>query len=179
MYCEESGEEREVKAMAGRIYGERRRYLLNIAKRNAASEADAEEALQEAFAAFITDFDPYGEAHPLAWLTTVVKRRCWRLRENAHHDRRVGADPEGDHEEPTALLDRQAAGSLPTPERIVGRDEARRRLGRLKPDERTAIVLHAAGYDYAQIGERRGWTQTKVNRCLYEGRIALREALAR
>jgi DNA-directed RNA polymerase specialized sigma24 family protein len=46
----------------------------------------------------------------------------------------------------------------------------------LKPDERTAIGLAAAGYSYGEIAERRGWTKTKVNRCLYEGRAALQEA---
>ena len=52
--------------------------------------------------------------------------------------------------------------------------EARHALARLKPDERRAIVLQAEGYSYAEICERSGWTYTKVNRCLAEGRAALR-----
>jgi DNA-directed RNA polymerase specialized sigma24 family protein len=39
--------------------------------------------------------------------------------------------------------------------------------------------LLAAGLSYAEIGELCGWTYTKVNRCLAEGRVALRERLAR
>ena len=60
MYCEEETREREVRAMAGQIYTERRRYLLSIARRNAPSEADAEEALHDTFANFLTGFDPRG-----------------------------------------------------------------------------------------------------------------------
>jgi RNA polymerase sigma factor (sigma-70 family) len=179
MYCEQSVEEREVRAMAGRIYTERRRYLLNIARRNAPTEADAEEALQDTFANFIQSFDPYGEAPPLAWLTTALKRRCWRARETGRLDQRVFSLPASRHEEPSGLIERRPDESRAIADRQADRDEARRRLAALKPDERTAIVHHAAGFDYAEIGGRFQWSHTKVNRCLYEGRIALREELAR
>jgi hypothetical protein len=49
---------------------------------------------------------------------------------------------------------------------------------RLKPDERKAIALFAYGLSYEEIGEREGWTHTKVNRFLSEGRQRLRELLA-
>jgi RNA polymerase sigma factor (sigma-70 family) len=179
MYCEQSGEEREVRAMAGRVYAERRTYLMAIARRNAPTEADAEEALQDTFANFIQSFDPYGEAHPVAWLTTALKRRCWRARESGHLDHRVFSLPSCRHEEPSGLIERRAEHSDPIAERQAERDDARRRLARLKADERTAIVHHAAGFDYAEIGRRFGWSQTKVNRSLYEGRIALRKEVAR
>ena len=55
-------------------------------------------------------------------------------------------------------------------ERIMA---AARALGALKPDERLAIVLQALGYSYAEIGELYGWTYTKVNRSLAEGRARL------
>jgi DNA-directed RNA polymerase specialized sigma24 family protein len=44
----------------------------------------------------------------------------------------------------------------------------------LKANERLAIVLQAEGYSYAEICELCGWTYTKVNRCLAEGRATLR-----
>jgi DNA-directed RNA polymerase specialized sigma24 family protein len=59
-------------------------------------------------------------------------------------------------------------------QRTIERDDTRRRLGGLKPDERTALGLLAAGFSYKEIGRRRGWTYTKVNRCIAEGRAALR-----
>jgi DNA-directed RNA polymerase specialized sigma24 family protein len=36
--------------------------------------------------------------------------------------------------------------------------------------------MRAAGLSYTEIGELRGWTYTKVNRCLSEGRAALRQS---
>jgi hypothetical protein len=53
--------------------------------------------------------------------------------------------------------------------------EARFRLGPLTPDERTALILAGAGYSYPEIGAGRDWSQTKVKRCVYEGRASLRE----
>ena len=47
-------------------------------------------------------------------------------------------------------------------------------LATLKRDERLAIALQAHGYSYAEIGRLCGWTYTKVNRCLAEGRARLR-----
>jgi DNA-directed RNA polymerase specialized sigma24 family protein len=69
------------------------------------------------------------------------------------------------------------AGSSPVVEgSVFDLEEARARLRGLKPDQRTAIGLSAAGYSYGEIAERRGWTMMKVNRCLYEGRAALPKA---
>jgi RNA polymerase sigma factor (sigma-70 family) len=174
MYHQESSSE-EVRRLAAELHADKYRYLLNIARRNAACDADAEEATQDAFTYFLADYDPAAGAHPLAWLTTTVKRRAWRLRDNAHLDRRVASLPESRHEEPTGLIERRPADPRPLPDRVADRDEALHRLRRLKPDQRSALVLRAAGYTYAEIGERSGWTLTKTNRSLYEGRIALRE----
>jgi RNA polymerase sigma factor (sigma-70 family) len=174
MYYTEGSTE-EVRRLAAELHADRYRYLLNIARRNAASEADAEEATQDAFAYFLADYDPAAGAHPLAWLTTTVKRRAWRLRDNAHLDRRVAALPESRHEEPSGLIERRPSDPRQLPDRVADRDEARRRLAALRPDQLNALVLRAVGYTYDEIGERRGWTYTKVNRSIYEGRIALRE----
>ena len=66
---------------------------------NAANRADAEEAVQQAFLAFLGKFDPDSEAPPLAWLTLTLKRECWAKRAREHLDPRVGqgaaADPDG------------------------------------------------------------------------------------
>ena len=52
-------------------------------------------------------------------------------------------------------------------------DDARAAAG-LKPEERLALVLQAHGYSYAEIRRLCGWTYTKVNRALAEGRAKLR-----
>lgn len=168
--------QRQVRELATELYAERHDYLLAIARRNAHSEADAAEALQEAFASFIAKFDPTCSAPPLAWLTLTLKRQCWRQRREAHLDRNFGQEAQTGGEELGSFL--EALHSLePDPaQRVIEQEEGRRRLGRLKPDERTALGMRAAGLSYKEIGEVRGWTFTKVNRCLSEGRAALRHS---
>jgi hypothetical protein len=51
-------------------------------------------------------------------------------------------------------------------------------LAELKPAQSRALLLQAAGRTYAEIESATGWTHTKVNRALSEGRAALRERLA-
>jgi RNA polymerase sigma factor (sigma-70 family) len=154
---------RAVHRLAAELFAEKRPYLLRIARNNSRREADAHDAVQEAFAEFIATYDPARGSPPLAWLTLALKRICWKL----------GAARATEYE-PTVLEEMSVADSLDPALRVVAGEEARRRLGRLKPDERRAVSLHAAGFTYLEIGRRYGWTHTKVNRCLYEGRLALR-----
>jgi RNA polymerase sigma factor (sigma-70 family) len=170
--------EGELRRWAGELYAEGRGRLLRIARWNAASAADAEEAVQDALLYFLEGYDPDSGAPPLAWITLAMKRRCWRLRERAHADRHVTADRDGEHEEPTGALARHVSDARPLAERVADRDEARRRLARLKPDQRTAIGMVAAGYSYEEVAGARAWTRTKVNRSLAEGRAVLRKEVA-
>jgi RNA polymerase sigma factor (sigma-70 family) len=171
--CQDTAQ-RQVRELATELYAEKHDYLLAIARRNAHTEADAAEALQEAFASFIAKFDPERGAPPLAWLTLTLKRQCWRQRREAHLDRHCGREAESGGEELGSFLERLSTLEPDPAERVIEREEGRRQLRRLKPDERTALGMRAAGLSYAEIGERRGWTYTKVNRCLSEGRTALR-----
>jgi RNA polymerase sigma factor (sigma-70 family) len=171
MYSERS--QPQVRRLASQIYAEKQDYLIAIARRNAHTEADAAEALQEAFVSFIAHFDPERGAPPLAWLTLTLKRQCWRQRREAHLDRHLGQEAERGGEELGSFLDALSSLEPDPAERVVERDEGRRRLARLKPDERTAVGLFAAGFSYTEIGQLRRWTYTKVNRCLAEGRAAL------
>jgi DNA-directed RNA polymerase specialized sigma24 family protein len=117
--------------------------------------------VHDAFVFFISDYDPRLGAPPLAWLTLVLKRRCWRLRDNAHFDRRVVADASADDPEPTETIEDLSSTSPPLADRVAECDGARRPLRRLKPDERTAIGMLAAGLSYEEVGQIRGWSQTK------------------
>jgi RNA polymerase sigma factor (sigma-70 family) len=163
---------RTARGLAAQIYSERRSSLLAVARRNTGREADAEEALHDAFAAFIEHYDPAGGAPPLAWFTLTLKRRCWRI----SAERRVAVPVEVVDEGEEPGLERVAARGEPGPEeRVIDLDDARRRLRSLKADQRDALGLQALGCSYREIGERRGWTYTKVNRSIAEGRAALRE----
>jgi DNA-directed RNA polymerase specialized sigma24 family protein len=173
MYAEPNSNA-EVRRLATELYREQRSYLLTIARRKATGNADAEEALQEAFVAFIRHFDPGRGAPPLAWLTLTLKRECEAKRRKAHLDRYIGQEAERGGGELGSVLE-----SIPSPttgleEEALKREEARRRLSRLKPDQRAALLLQGVGYSYAEIAAGRCWTYTKVNRCVNEGRAALR-----
>jgi RNA polymerase sigma factor (sigma-70 family) len=154
--------------LAERLYAEQRSRLLAIARRNSASLEDAEEALQDAFILFIDHFEPDNGAPPLAWLTLTLKRRCWAL--YRHQRLRAARQRSGDAER---LPDR---GRLPDEIAEVSDSVAkvRHRLANLKPDERKALGLLALGYSYREICGLTGWTYTKVNRCISEGRASLR-----
>ena len=74
-----------------------------------------------------------------------------------------------------------AAGDGPG-ERLERREQiarSREALQTLKPAELRALTLLAEGYSYAEIGEITGFSQTKVNRCLAEGRERFRDLLSR
>jgi RNA polymerase sigma factor (sigma-70 family) len=169
-----NGSQPEVRELAEQLYTDKYRYLLSIARRNAVNEADAEEALQEAFANFIRAFDASSEAPPLAWLTLTLKRQCWRQRREAHLERQVGQEAERGAQELGSVIESIPSRAAGPEQRVLGRVDARARLVALKPDQRTALGQLAAGYSYKEIAARRGWTYTKVNRCISEGRAALR-----
>jgi hypothetical protein len=75
-------------------------------------------------------------------------------------------------------LDAREAVEVPGPsERAADRERAHRALAALatlKRDEARALVLQAAGRTYAEIQAETGWSHTKVNRALTEGRAAFR-----
>jgi DNA-directed RNA polymerase specialized sigma24 family protein len=146
------------------------------AARNAASAADAEDALQDASVQFLRFYAGPAEIEAaLPWLMLVAKRCAWVLARRGHREA-----PRFEAGLPAGTPD-QAGPLCPSrrgPEELVEADAelgARRALlGRLKRDERRAIVAFALGFSYAEICERFEWSRTKANRCLAEGRAALR-----
>ena len=146
--------------------------LLRLARRHSLCAADADDALQRAFEILLRRADRVKPATALPWLRTVVKHEAMAVR--SARLRLVGAaEPDLDAREATHL-----AGP---PERVAERERAHRSLAALaslKPAETRALVLQAAGRSYRDIEAETGWTSTKVNRTLTEGRAALRERLA-
>lgn len=157
--------------IAEELFREHRPFLVAIAERNSAHASDAEEALQDAFLAFLDHFDPVEETPPLAWLTLTLKRRCWAI-----YRRRRGAP-----DQPVMHLLSTVADPAPTPEEQIEVTEQLRRhrvlLKVLKPNERRALGLLALGFSYREIMQATGWTYTKVNRSIRDGRNRLRRAV--
>jgi RNA polymerase sigma factor (sigma-70 family) len=168
--------ESEARELAARLFRENRSRLLWIARRNTIDTALAEEALQEAFCAFIRAYDPQGEAPPLPWLILTLKRECWHRAQRSWREyrwREADHDPLARYEEAEAILESVPAPGPVADELMVRHETMRRRLSPLKADQRTALSLQAAGYSYEEIAELCDWTYTKVSRCLREGRAAL------
>jgi DNA-directed RNA polymerase specialized sigma24 family protein len=159
------------KIVAG-IYSQHRHGLLSIARLNCSSPDDAEEALQDALMFFIESYDPTSAAPALPWLTLTLKRRCWAIARRAGQEKQRIRElcRERDHQPSVETLAR--------PEAVVEMRERallrRRQLAELKCDERRALMLMGLGYSYKEISTSTGWTYTKVNRCIREGRAALR-----
>lgn len=176
MYASTTEQRREaqVQALADQLYRERHPYLLRTALKNAAGPEDAEEALQDAFVLFIDHFDPSGEAPAIAWLALTLKRRCWAI---YGHQRRDPGRGRGGISQSTPGAD-TVADPRRQPDEIAEVTErvewVRAQLAELKPAERRALGLIGAGNSYREVGEITGWTYTKINRCLSEGRAALR-----
>jgi RNA polymerase sigma factor (sigma-70 family) len=169
---------RRVEVLASELYTTKREHLLRIARANISNLDDAEEAVQDAFIAFIRKFDPDGEAPALAWLTLVLKRECWARARSAHVQRSAGQERNPDLDELGFTLDdfehpgASPEGAAELAERVA---ETRQYLAQLKPQERRAISLKALGYSYKEIGQITGWTFTKINRCIAEGNARLRQ----
>jgi DNA-directed RNA polymerase specialized sigma24 family protein len=138
----------------------------------------AEEALQDACVQFLAHFDGDSIEHALPWMLLTTKRCAWAI---VQVERRMPAErlsptdwSDRDEQRRTARDERPDPSALAV--RRAEQDETVRRFEALKPDERTALILLGLGCSYREIGELRGWTYTKVNRCITEGRAALREA---
>jgi RNA polymerase sigma factor (sigma-70 family) len=160
------------RAILERALNEGRAALRRQARRHSPGEHEAEEAMQEACVDFLRAYDGPAGVDAVRWLSLAVKHRAWEQgrKRRERLTRTAGERAEG--------RGRQLASRGDDPCEVVERAEAVEHffaaLGRLKPDERTALLLFALGCSYREIGERQGWTYTKVNRCMAEGRAALR-----
>jgi RNA polymerase sigma factor (sigma-70 family) len=145
--------------------------LRRTARRYSLCADDAEDAYQRAVEILLTRSPP-GEAPRLAaWMQVVTRREALAVRRS--RERLLGPPSDFDGEP----LERIACDRPDPHERVERRERvasALRLLFELKPQERRALVLQALGYSYAEICELSGWTYTKVNRCLSEGRARLR-----
>lgn len=146
--------------------------ILRAARRFSASPVDAEDAYQRALEILITKAPDLPDEELKAWTLTVVRnealgqRRKQRWISNRSIEElaeSLGAD-DGSPEE--LLLDLEI------------HEQSREALKRLNPDQIRCLVLRADGFGYPEICEITGFTYAKVNRCLSEGRSALRGKLA-
>ncbi len=145
--------------------------LKQTARRYSLCEDDAEDAYQRALEILLVKAPSDRPRDLIRWTKTVVKHEALAIRRN--RERLLGSSNDGGGD-PIARI--AAAGAGPS-ERIEQREQiarSREALQALKPAELRALTLLAAGYSYAEIGEITGFSHTKVNRCLAEGRERFR-----
>ena len=143
--------------------------LLRVARRHSLCQDDAHDAYQRAAEIFLRHAQRLDAAEAYKWIHTVTKHEAMRVRQSRL--RLVGSED--------VDFDAREAPDLPAPEERVLRFERLTRsaeaLQRLKPQELRALWLKAQGHSYAEIAELQGWTYTKVNRCITEGRRSFLE----
>jgi RNA polymerase sigma factor (sigma-70 family) len=156
----------EIDAAALELLARHGSQILATARRYAATPEDAEDACQRGLEILLTKAPSTSEEELIPWLKTVVKHEAFALRRQRERHSPVTDDGElRDRPAPSAVTHEQA-------ERLERLRQGAEALGHLKPHEIRALVLKAEGFSYREICEITGWSYTKVNRLLTEGRRA-------
>ncbi len=138
---------------------------------------DAEDAYQRAMEILLLKAPSERPRELARWTQTVVKHEALAIR--ANRERLLGKpSDEGVPADRVALIPASGDGPDVRTERRERIARSREALQALKPAELRALTLLAAGYSYAEIGELTGFSRTKINRCLAEGRERFRRIVA-
>jgi RNA polymerase sigma factor (sigma-70 family) len=146
--------------------------LLRVARHFSLCHDDALDAYQRALEIYVRRLETVDPETELGWLKVVVRHEAMAIR-RARSDAVVGDDLDLDAVVPAP--DRPVEDLIASSERVRRSAEA---LRALKPDEARALVMKAHGLSYAEIGKRCGWSYTKVNRVITEGRRRFLRAFA-
>src|SRR4051794_31163769 len=133
------------------------------ARRYALTAEDAEDAYQRGLEILLTKAPSTSADDLVPWLKTVVKHEAYALRKQRE---KHGVPTEHDDSSP---------GLVDTHEHVERLDQLQRgaeAMQRLKPQEVRCMLLLAEGHSYAEICAITGFSYTKVNRCLAEGRLS-------
>lgn len=157
------------------------RTLRRTARRYSLCGDDAEDAYQRALEILLTKAPTADPRELIRWTQTVTKHEALAVRR--HRERMLGAPTpaarEGEEEHDwVQLIPSTGDGPADLAERREQVARTREALQTLKPQELRALTLLAEGYSYLEIGEITGWSYTKVNRCLAEGRRRFRAVLS-
>lgn len=154
--------------------------LRRTAQRYSLCTDDADDALQRGLEILLNKAPSDDPRELIRWTQTVVKHEALAVRRERERilSGPAAARREGAGEDWVALIPSPAAGPAERVERSEAIARSREALQALKPQELRALTLLAEGYSYVEIGEITGFSQTKVNRCVAEGRERFRRFLA-
>ncbi|MGV1048024.1 MAG: sigma-70 family RNA polymerase sigma factor, partial [Solirubrobacterales bacterium] len=169
------------KRAAVETYSRHEATLRRTARRYSLCADDADDALQRTLEILLRKAPSEDPRELIRWTQTVVKHEALAVRRDRE---RILAGPAARRPEPdaddwVALIPSRADGPPERAERHEAIARSREALQSLKPQELRALTLLAEGYSYREIGEITGFSQTKINRCLAEGRERFRKFLGR
>jgi RNA polymerase sigma factor (sigma-70 family) len=147
--------------------------LKRTARRYSLDEEDAEDAYQRALEIVLTKAPTTDPRELIRWTQTVTKHEALAVRQSRERllgrsaASRSGFDPVASIPALSDPPDEQA-------ERRESVARSREALRALKPAQLRALTLLAQGYSYAEIGDLTGFSRTKINRLLAEGRERFR-----
>src|SRR4051794_7754507 len=144
--------------------------LLATARRYSQTPEDAEDAYQRGVEILLTKAPTTTETDLLPWLKTVVKHEAYAVAKSSGR-----ALPSEDLTAAEADTDAWTDERAERYERLRLGAEA---MAGLKPQEIRCLLLKAEGLSYQEICSATGWSYTKVNRCLTEGRRAFLKRVA-
>lgn len=159
------------KRAATRLIGSHDAVLRRTARRYSICADDSEDAYQRALEILLTKAPPIEGDALVRWMQTVTKREALAVRRQ--RERLLSAPRSTSDDKDRDPLDAIASESPDPDDRAASRERVARSneaLRALKPQEVRALTLKAEGYSYTEIGEITGWTYTKINRCMAEGR---------
>lgn len=169
------------KRAAVETYARSETALRRTARRYSLCADDAEDALQRALEILLRKAPCDDPRELVKWMQTVVKHEALAIRREREHILAGPAAfrPETGEEDWVALLPAGTDGPAERVERREAIARSREALQALKPQELRALTLLAEGYSYVEIGEITGYSHTKINRCLAEGRERFRKLISR
>jgi RNA polymerase sigma factor (sigma-70 family) len=169
------------KRAAVEMFARHEQALRRTARRYSLCADDGDDALQRALEILLTKAPTDNPRELIRWTQTVVKHEALAVRRERERilSGPAAAPSEQGREDWVALIPAQADGPPERAERREAVARSREALQALKPQELRALSLLAEGYSYAEIGQITGFSQTKINRCLAEGRDRFRSFLAR
>jgi RNA polymerase sigma factor (sigma-70 family) len=147
-----------------RVAARHERTLLRVARQASLCHDDALDAYQRALEIFVRRVETVDPSTELAWLKVVVRHEAMAIR-RARSESVAGEELDLDAFVPGA--ERSVEDRIASEERVRRSAEA---LRALKPDEAKALMMKAHGLSYEEIGARNGWSYTKTNRAITEGR---------
>jgi RNA polymerase sigma factor (sigma-70 family) len=173
-----SGGDADRREAAVRLISAHEPVLRRTARRWSICADDADDAYQRALEILLTKAPTDSPDDLLRWMQTVTKHEALAVRRQRERLLGLPVAAEASAGDPLDSLPSQLAGPgdrIERSERIARSSEA---LSALKPQEARALALGAGGYSYREIGRLTGWTYTKVNRCMAEGRKRFLELYA-